>query len=65
MDVFRPRADAVAAVQAAIDAGAAAVWLQEGIASPEARTLAESAGLDYVEDRCLWVEVRRLGAKPR
>ena len=64
VDVFRPATDAPAAVQAAIDAGAKAVWLQLGIASPEARALAEAAGLDYVEDRCIAVEVRLRGPRP-
>ena len=42
-------------------AGASALWLQLGIASAEAREIAESAGLLYVEDRCLAIERRRLG----
>ena len=36
--------------------GAPAVWLQLGIVSAEARRIAEEAGIDYVEDRCLIVE---------
>ena len=36
--------------------GAPAVWLQLGIVSPQARQIAEEAGIDYVEDRCLAVE---------
>ena len=39
---------------------AARMWLQLGIASPEARAIAEQAGLLYVEDRCLIIEQRRL-----
>ena len=41
--------------------GATALWLQLGIASAEARAIAEDAGLLYVEDRCLVIEQRRLG----
>jgi uncharacterized protein len=37
-----------------------ALWLQLGIASAEARAIAEDAGLLYVEDRCLIIEQRRL-----
>jgi hypothetical protein len=44
----------------AVAAGATALWLQLGIASAEARAIAEDAGLLYVEDRCLIVEQRRL-----
>lgn len=35
------------------------LWLQSGITSPEARDIAEAAGVDYVENRCLMVEHRR------
>jgi len=43
-------------VRQAIAIKAPAVWLQSGIVSAEARRLAEAAGIDYVEDRCLAVE---------
>ncbi|MFG2047285.1 CoA-binding protein [Micromonospora sp. NPDC048935] len=56
VDVFRPAADAVQVVRDAAAIGAPAVWLQLGIVSPEARRIAEEAGMDYVEDRCLIVE---------
>jgi predicted CoA-binding protein len=46
--------------RAAVAAGAGALWLQLGIANPEARAIAEAAGLRYVEDRCLKVEHGRL-----
>lgn len=56
VDVFRPARDAVGVVREAVAIGAPAVWLQLGIVSPEARRIAEEAGIDYVEDRCLIVE---------
>jgi uncharacterized protein len=28
------------------------VWLQQGIVSPQGRNMAETAGIDYVEDQC-------------
>ncbi|MGW3895962.1 CoA-binding protein [Micromonospora profundi] len=56
VDVFRPAADAVQVVRDAAAIGAPAVWLQLGIVSTEARQIAEEAGMDYVEDRCLAVE---------
>ncbi|MEV7227789.1 MULTISPECIES: CoA-binding protein [Polymorphospora] len=56
VNVFRPAADALEVVREAIAIGAPSVWLQLGIVSPEARRLAEEAGVDYVEDRCLAVE---------
>ena len=59
VDVFRPARDAVEVVRQAIAIKAPAVWLQSGIVSAEARRLAEEAGIDYVEDRCLAVERAR------
>jgi predicted CoA-binding protein len=56
VNVFRPSADATDVVRQAIAIGAPAVWLQSGIVSAEGRRLAEQAGIDYVEDRCLAVE---------
>ena len=60
VDIFRPAADAVEIVRQAAAIKAPAVWLQSGIVSAEARRIAEEAGMDYVEDRCLAVE-RALG----
>jgi len=56
VDIFRPAADAVEIVRQAAAIKAPAVWLQSGIVSAEARRIAEEAGMDYVEDRCLAVE---------
>ena len=56
VDVFRPAHDAVDVVRQAVAIKAPAVWLQSGIVSAEARAIAEEAGIDYVEDRCLAVE---------
>jgi uncharacterized protein len=61
VDVFRPPAQAADVARQAVAAGAAALWLQLGIASAEARDIAQRAGLLYVEDRCLAIELRRLG----
>ncbi|HET9077124.1 MAG TPA: CoA-binding protein [Acidimicrobiales bacterium] len=61
VDVFRPSRDTPEVARQAVAAGATALWLQLGIASAEARSIAEAAGLLYVEDRCLIIEQRRLG----
>jgi len=61
VDVFRPSGQAPDIARQAVAAGATALWLQLGIASAEARAIAEDAGLLYVEDRCLVIEQRRLG----
>jgi uncharacterized protein len=61
VDVFRPSPAMPDVARQAVAAGATALWLQLGIASEEARAIAEEAGLLYVEDRCLIIEQRRLG----
>ena len=63
VDVFRPPWQAPDIARQAVAAGASALWLQLGIASAEARAIAEAAGLLYVEDRCLIIEQGRLGLK--
>ncbi len=60
VDVFRPSQQTADIARQAVAAGATALWLQLGIASREARAIAEEAGLLYVEDRCLFIEQRRL-----
>ena len=59
VDVFRPGPQTPPVAQAAVDAGAQAIWLQLGIVSAQAREIATGAGLAYVEDRCLAIEIRR------
>jgi uncharacterized protein len=59
VDVFRAPEHAPDAARQAVAAGAKAVWLQQGVRSEEARAIAEDAGLLYVEDACLAVEVDR------
>jgi predicted CoA-binding protein len=61
VDVFRPPARTPDVARQAVAAGATGLWLQLGIASADARAIAEEAGLLYVEDRCLIIEQRRLG----
>ena len=60
VDVFR-REEHLAGVarEAAERGGVRGLWNQLGLRSAEARRVAEDAGLDYVEDLCLKVEVAR------
>ncbi len=60
VDIFR-RAEAVPAiVEQAIQIGAKAIWMQEGIVNEEAARRARTAGLLVVMDRCMYKETKRL-----
>jgi predicted CoA-binding protein len=64
VDVFRRTEACPDHTREAAEVGAKAVWLQLGLVSPEARQIAEDAGLDYVEDECTAiVHRRRLAAR--
>ena len=52
VDVFRRPEYTPEIAREAVAVGAKALWLQLGIVSPEARAIAEEAGMDYVEDAC-------------
>jgi len=61
VDVFRPAEEAPGIARDAVAIGAGTLWLQLGIASDEARAIAEAAGLGYVEDTCIGATTLRLG----
>lgn len=61
VELFRPSREAPDIARAAVKIGARALWLQSGLVSREARTIAEEAGLLYVEDRCMAVDRARFG----
>jgi predicted CoA-binding protein len=63
VEVFRPSPETPEVARQAVAAGATALWLQLGIASDEARQIAEGAGLLYVDDHCMFVEQRRRGVE--
>ena len=59
VDVFR-RADQIpGVVDEAIAVGAKVVWFQLGLRNDEAAAMAEDAGLEVVQDRCLKIEHAR------
>jgi uncharacterized protein len=64
VDVFRRREHLTEVAHETVEVGAGALWLQSGLVSAEAREIATSAQLPYVEDACLAVLVRVLGAHP-
>ena len=55
VDVFRRPEFTPGVAREAVEAGAKAVWLQMGIVSTEARSIAEAGRLDYVENACMKV----------
>ncbi len=60
VNVFR-RSDAVPpVVDAALAAGAKAIWMQEDVVHEEAAAKARQAGLLVVQDRCIYKEWLRL-----
>jgi predicted CoA-binding protein len=59
VDVFRASEHAPAVAREAVASGAKALWLQEGVKSPEAAAIAQQAGLAFVQDSCLMVQHRR------
>lgn len=64
VDVFLRSANVPEVARQAVAAGAGALWLQLGVRSAEARAIAEAAGLGYVEDTCVAVEVAAGGHRP-
>lgn len=60
VDIFRRPEYVPEIVEAAIRAGAKAVWMQEGIVHEDAARRAREAGLTVVMDRCILKEHRRI-----
>jgi predicted CoA-binding protein len=52
VDVFRRSEFCPDVARQAVEVGAGTLWLQLGVVSPEAKKIAEAAGLDYVENEC-------------
>jgi len=58
VDVFRRPEALLGIAESAASVGAKALWLQLGLSSPAVTDVANAAGMDLVDDRCLMVEVR-------
>jgi len=69
VDFFRPSAETPAIAEQAAAVNAAALWLQLGITSPDARQIAHQAGMTYLENNCLGTTAERstptLNRRPR
>ena len=57
VDVFRRPEYCPRIVREAVAVAAKGVWLQSGVISPEAEAIAADAGIDFIQDRCMKVEL--------
>ena len=60
VDVFRKSADCAPIALEAVAIGAKTLWLQIGVENDAARDTAESAGVEFVQNRCVKSEYARL-----
>ena len=60
VDVFRKSADCAPIAKEAVSIGAKVVWLQLGVENDEAKAIADSGGLEFVQNRCVKIEYARL-----
>ena len=60
VDVFRRTEDVLPIAEQAIRIGAKCLWQQIGVMNSQAAALAQAAGLDTVQDRCVKIEHARL-----
>lgn len=60
VDVFRAPEYVMPIVDACIELGIKAIWLQDGVIHEEAATKAAAAGITVVMDRCIYRDYMRL-----
>jgi predicted CoA-binding protein len=60
VDVFRKSSDCAPIAKEAVTIGAKVLWLQLGVENDEAKEIAEKAGLEFVQNRCVKIEYARL-----
>jgi len=60
VDVFRPSKEALDIAKDAVKIKAKVLWLQLGISSVEAKEIAESNNIDYIENRCTKMEYQKI-----
>jgi len=60
VEVFRPAEEVPSIVDQAIGKKVKVIWLQKGIVNDEAAEIAESHGIAFIQDACMYEEYRRL-----
>lgn len=65
LNIFRPEKEALAIVQEAVERKKAKgdiklIWLQLGLKNAEAKQLAADNGIDYIEDKCIYIEHKKV-----
>jgi len=60
VDVFRKSADCPPIATEAVAIGAKVLWLQLGVENDEAKAIAKTGGLEFVQNRCVKIEYARL-----
>ncbi len=60
VDVFRPGPECDKVAAEAVKLKPRAVWLQLGITNAKAKEIVEGAGIQYIEDRCMRIEHKRV-----
>lgn len=61
VNVFRRSEFCAAIGESAVKIHAGGLWLQSGVINPDAKRIAEEAGIDFVQNRCIMVEHMRRG----
>jgi predicted CoA-binding protein len=59
VDVFRPSEEAIHIAHEAVKIGAKVLWLQLDIRSEDAKKIAETNNILYVEDKCTKIEYEK------
>ena len=63
VDVFRPSKEAAEIAKDAVKIGAKVLWLQLGITNDEAKEIAETNNIKYIENKCTKIEYQKLFLK--
>ncbi len=59
VDVFRPSEEAIQIAHEAVEIGAKVLWLQLDIRNEDAKKIAETNNILYVEDKCTKIEYEK------